>query len=92
MCANEPQQLLKTSKFYSRCKKFDIKKNLTGWVPPPLVARRLKQLEVNAKGKAFAKQISGQRIYIKIVEVSEVAHSSLPQIQPVIGIVFVLHF
>jgi len=37
-----PQQLPETSKFYSRCKKCDIKKNLRGRVPPPLVARRLR--------------------------------------------------
>jgi len=36
-----PQQLLKTSKFYSRFKKCDIEKTLG--VPPPLVARRLTQ-------------------------------------------------
>src|SRR6218665_367761 len=34
----DPQQLLKTSKFYSRCKKCDIEKTSTH---PPLVARRL---------------------------------------------------
>ena len=38
----DPQQLPKTSKFYSRSKKCDIEKTLGGWVPPPpLVARRL---------------------------------------------------
>ena len=38
----DPQQLLKTSKFYSRSKKCDIEKTLGGWVPPSsLVARRL---------------------------------------------------
>src|SRR6218665_53702 len=42
-CAQmEPQQLPKTSKFYFKCKKCDIEKTLGGWVPPPLVARRLK--------------------------------------------------
>src|SRR6218665_2610750 len=42
-CAQmDPQQLFKTSKFYSKCKKCDIKKTLGGWVqPPPLVARKL---------------------------------------------------
>src|SRR6218665_2262191 len=36
-CAQmDPQQLPKTSKFYSRSKKCDIKKTLGGWVPPPL--------------------------------------------------------
>src|SRR6218665_3747089 len=41
-CAQmDPQQLPETSKFYSRSKKCDIKKTLGGWVPPPLVARRL---------------------------------------------------
>jgi len=35
-CAQmNPQQLLKTSKFYSRCKKCDIEKALGVWVPPP---------------------------------------------------------
>src|SRR6218665_3780132 len=41
-CAQmNPQQLPKTSKFYSKCKKCDIEKTLGEWVPPPLVARRL---------------------------------------------------
>src|SRR6218665_3028862 len=41
-CAQmDPQQLPKRSKFYSKCKKCDIEKTLGGWVPPPLVARRL---------------------------------------------------
>src|SRR6218665_2749127 len=40
MCANGPQQLLKTSKFYSRSKKCDIQKTL-GVGTTPLVARRL---------------------------------------------------
>src|SRR6218665_653715 len=42
-CAKmNPQQLPKTSKFYSRCKMCDIEKTLGGRVPPPpLVARRL---------------------------------------------------
>src|SRR6218665_3492572 len=36
----DPQQLPKTSKFYSKCKKCDIEKTLGGWVPlHPLVAR-----------------------------------------------------
>src|SRR6218665_1862839 len=40
-CAQmNPQQLPKTSKFYSRCKKCDIEKTLW-WYQPPLVARRL---------------------------------------------------
>src|SRR6218665_127329 len=44
-CAQmNPKELLKTSKFYSRCKKCDIEKNLRGWVPTPLVARRLSRL------------------------------------------------
>jgi len=30
----DPQQLLKTSKFYSKCKKCDIEKALGEWVPP----------------------------------------------------------
>jgi len=35
-CAQmHPQQLPKTSKFYSKCKKCDIEKTLGGWVPPP---------------------------------------------------------
>src|SRR6218665_2706568 len=35
-CAQvDPQQLLKTSKFYSKSKKCDIEKNIGGWVPPP---------------------------------------------------------
>jgi len=35
-CAQmDPQQLPKTSKFYFRSKKCDIKKTLRGWVPPP---------------------------------------------------------
>src|SRR6218665_3438701 len=34
-CAQmNPQQLPKTPKFYSRCKKCDIEKTLWGWVPP----------------------------------------------------------
>jgi len=39
----DPQQLPKTSKLYSRFEKCDIEKTLGGggWVPPPLVARRL---------------------------------------------------
>src|SRR6218665_2068193 len=32
----DPKQQPETSTFYSRCKKCDIKKNLRGWVPPPL--------------------------------------------------------
>src|SRR6218665_3001678 len=48
MCAigpQVPQQLLKTSKLYSRCKKCDIEKTLgVGTTPPPLVARRLTRL------------------------------------------------
>src|SRR6218665_2940525 len=41
-CAQmDPQQLPKTSKFYSRCKKCDIEKTLGGmWYHSPLVARR----------------------------------------------------
>src|SRR6218665_2313378 len=40
-CAQmNPQQLPKTSKFYSKCKKCDIEKTLGGTTP--LVARRLK--------------------------------------------------
>jgi len=35
------QQLLKTSKFYSRCKQCDTEKTLRGWIPPPLVAQTL---------------------------------------------------
>jgi len=35
-CAQvDTQQLLKTSKFYSRCKKFDIEKTLGGGYNPP---------------------------------------------------------
>src|SRR6218665_1917681 len=35
-CAQmDPQQLLKTLQFYSRCKKCDIEKTVAGWVPPP---------------------------------------------------------
>ena len=42
MCTNGPQQLLKTSKFYSRCKKIDIEKTLGGvGTTTLLVARRL---------------------------------------------------
>src|SRR6218665_1164835 len=42
-CAQtNPQQLPKTSKFYSKCKKCDIEKTLGGEYHPPLVARRLK--------------------------------------------------
>src|SRR6218665_3205067 len=37
------QQVLNTSKFYFRCKKCEIEKTLGGWVPPPLVARRLNE-------------------------------------------------
>src|SRR6218665_1711746 len=49
MCANEPQQLPKTSKFYSRCKKCDIEKSLGGWCThPPLVAQRLRPLPPNS--------------------------------------------
>src|SRR6218665_506012 len=36
-----PQQLPKTSKFYSKCKKCDIEKSLGVGTTPPLVARRL---------------------------------------------------
>src|SRR6218665_2307349 len=36
-CAQmNPQQLPKTSKFYSRCQMCDIEKTLGAWVPPPL--------------------------------------------------------
>src|SRR6218665_1874236 len=42
-CAQmDPQQLPKTSKFYSICKKCDIEKTLGGAPCTPLVARRLK--------------------------------------------------
>src|SRR6218665_2456544 len=43
----DSQQLLKTSKFYSRSKKCDIEKTLGGGYhhPPSLVARRLNQLK-----------------------------------------------
>jgi len=38
----DPQQLPKTSTFYSRCKKYDIETTVRGWVPPlPLVVGRL---------------------------------------------------
>jgi len=37
-----PQQLPKTSKFYSRSKMCDIEKTLGGGYHPPLVARRLR--------------------------------------------------
>jgi len=30
----DPQQLLKTSKFYSKCKSVDIEKPRGGWIPP----------------------------------------------------------
>src|SRR6218665_206018 len=41
-CAQmNPQQLHKTSKFYSRCKKCDIEKTLGGGYHDPLVARRI---------------------------------------------------
>ena len=47
-CAQmNPQQLPKTSKFYSKCKKCDIEKTLGGEYHLPLVARRLN----NAKSK-----------------------------------------
>ena len=36
-----PQQLPRTPKFYSRCKKCDIEKPYGGWSHTPLVARRL---------------------------------------------------
>src|SRR6218665_1139251 len=42
-CAQmDPQQLLTTSKFYSRCKKCDIEKTLIGVGTTPLGARRLR--------------------------------------------------
>ena len=45
-CAQmDPQQLPKTSNFYSRCKKCDVEKTL-GRVPLPLVARRLKGIDL----------------------------------------------
>src|SRR6218665_2390668 len=37
-----PPQLPKMSKFYFRSKKCGIEKTLGVWVPPPLVARRLR--------------------------------------------------
>ena len=44
-CAQmNPQQLPKTSKFYSRCKKCDIEKTLGEWVPP-LGSPKVNQLE-----------------------------------------------
>src|SRR6218665_467 len=43
-CAQmDPQQLLKTSKFYSKRKKCDIEKTLGGWVPPPLGSPKVKR-------------------------------------------------
>ena len=40
----DPQQLLKTSKFYSRCKNCDIEKTLGGgWVPPPFGSPKAKR-------------------------------------------------
>ena len=51
-CAQmDPQQLPKSSKFYSGCKKSDIEKTLGGWVPPPLVARRLTFIEDKSSEK-----------------------------------------
>jgi len=36
-CAQlDPQELLKTSTFYARCKKCDIKKTVAGWATPAL--------------------------------------------------------
>ena len=43
MCANGPQQLLKTSNLYPRCKKCDIEKTLGEWVPPPLGSPKVKR-------------------------------------------------
>src|SRR6218665_27536 len=37
----DPQQLPKTSKLYSKCKKCDMEKTLGEWAHPLLVARRL---------------------------------------------------
>src|SRR6218665_235590 len=51
-CAQiNPQQLPKTSKFYSKCKKCDIEATLGGWVPPPLEARRLSKEIVSTSPK-----------------------------------------
>ena len=44
----DPQQLPKTSKFYSRSKKCDIEKTLGGGYHPPLVARRLTRQSTTA--------------------------------------------
>src|SRR6218665_2549815 len=67
-CAQmEPQQLLKTSNFYSRCKRCDIEKTLGGWVPSPLVARRLNHEKISmfdnrghSKSKDFVSQFIRQ--------------------------------
>src|SRR6218665_2048543 len=53
-CAQmNPQQLPKTSKFYSRCKKCDIEKTLGGWVPPPLGSPKVKNHLVVGCAKMF---------------------------------------
>src|SRR6218665_582398 len=42
-CAQmNPQQLPKTSQFYSRCHTRDHRKNLRGWVPPPFGSPKVK--------------------------------------------------
>ena len=38
----DPQQLVETSRFYSRCKKCNIEKNFRGWVPPPFGIPKVK--------------------------------------------------
>src|SRR6218665_3286651 len=44
MCAKGPQELHKTSTFYSRCKKCDIEKTLGGCVPSPLGSPKVNNL------------------------------------------------
>ena len=46
-CAQmNPQQLLKTSKFYSKCKKCDIEKTLRGGYHPPLGSPKVNDILV----------------------------------------------
>src|SRR6218665_1116597 len=67
-CAQmDPQQLRKTSKFYSRSKKCDIEKTLGGGYHPPLVARMLI--------KCFSFEVYGLRVLFCI---THSAWSSLP--------------
>jgi len=53
----DPQQLSKTSKFYSRSKTCDIEKTLGGWVPPPLGSQKVKSIGKKCIFSRFAQKI-----------------------------------